>query len=339
MPLIFNFSETPILSKFDIYGLGAALVDTEIEVSDADLNKFGIEKGVMTLVDEERQHQLIDLLADHLCQSKLASGGSAANSIIAAQYFGAKTFYSCKVANDDNGAFYLQDLERAGVRYVDHAGTELGITGKCLVMITADAERTMNTYLGVSESLSVEDIDEDALKASKYVYIEGYLVTSQTGRPAAVRLREIAERSDVKTALSLSDPAIVKFFHDGLCEMIGDGVDILFCNEAEALEFTRTDNLAEAIEKLKTLAKTFAVTRGAQGATVFDGEALHSVPATSVKAVDTNGAGDMFAGAFLFGITQGWNYVDAARLAVHAAGKVVAQYGPRLKPEQHKELL
>jgi sugar/nucleoside kinase (ribokinase family) len=327
------------LSSYDIYGLGAALVDTEIEVTDADLSQFGISKGVMTLVDEARQHQLVAMLDGHLCQSKRACGGSAANSIIAAQCFGAKTFYGCKVADDDNGQFYLRDLAAAGVRYPANALTQEGITGKCLVMITDDAERTMNTFLGISETLSIDQIDQAALQQSKYVYVEGYLVTSKTGKPAAKALLQRAKSLGIATSASLSDPAIVEYFWDDLCDMIGGGLDILFCNEAEALKFTKASHLEEALTRLKETAKTFAVTRGAQGAIVFDGHDTFEVPAPKVTAVDSNGAGDMFAGAFLYAVSQGQNYQAAAELAVKAAAKVVSQYGPRLRAEQYAEFI
>jgi sugar/nucleoside kinase (ribokinase family) len=319
--------------------LGAALVDTEITVSDADLANFGVDKGVMTLVDEDRQHELLQRLEGHLCHASRASGGSAANSIIAAQYFGANTFYSCKVADDDNGRFYLSDLANAGVAFPQNAGRAEGITGKCLVMITPDAERTMNTFLGISATLSINEIDEEALKASKYVYIEGYLVTSPTGRPAAIRLRELARRHQVKVAISLSDPAIVEYFYDDLWMMVGDDIDLLFCNRAEALRFTRTDNLSDAIAALQRTAKTFVITLGGEGAVIFDGQQQLAVSAPKVHAVDTNGAGDMFAGAFLYGLAQGWDYQTAGALAVRAAAQVVSQFGPRLRPEQHRPLL
>ncbi|MFL0810565.1 MAG: adenosine kinase [Agarilytica sp.] len=327
------------MSNYHIYGIGAALVDTEIEVNDADLQSFNIEKGVMTLVDEPRQKQLLELLSEHLVASKRASGGSAANSIIAASYFGAKTFYSCKVANDENGAFYLTDLENANVEYHAHNGSKTGTTGKCLVMITPDAERTMNTFLGISESLSEDEIDIEALKKSDYAYIEGYLVTSETGRPAAIKLHQLAKEFGVKTAVSLSDPAIVEFFHAGLQEMIGDGVDILFCNEHEALQYTKTESLEAAIESLKAIAKSFAITLGAKGALVFDGTDSHNIDAHPVKAIDTNGAGDMFAGAFLYALSQGKSYKEAGQLASKAASVVVSQFGPRLRAEQHQEIL
>lgn len=327
------------MRKYDVYGLGAALVDTEIEVTDSDLNRFGIDKGVMTLVNEARQHELIDLLSDHLCQSSLASGGSAANSIIAAQYFGGKTFYSCKVADDENGHFYLKDLADAGVAFSTTAEQYEGITGKCLVMITPDAERTMNTFLGISETLSLHDIDEEALKQSNFVYIEGYLVTSTTGKYAAIKLRQLAEQHQVKTAISLSDPFIAEHFNEGISEMVGEMVDILFCNEDEAISFTHSNSLDEAIEALKQRSRSFVITRGADGAIVFDGSEQSSVSSPKVTAVDTNGAGDMFAGAFLHSLSQGKSYHDAATFAARAAAKVVSQYGPRLRPEQYAELV
>lgn len=326
------------MKQYDIYGIGAALVDTEITLTDADLTQMAVAKGVMTLVDEKRQNQLIAYLTDHLVASHKASGGSAANSIIAASYLGCKNVYSCKVANDDNGHFYLTDLHNAGVITPEHIQPPAGITGKCLVMITPDAERTMNTFLGISETLSVNELDPTAIAQSHFVYIEGYLVTSPTGRAAAIELRKIAQTNQTKTALSLSDPAMVQFFRDGLLEMLGDGVDLIFCNRDEALGFTQTHNLEDACNQLKKYCKQFAITCGGEGALVFDGEKQTQVAGVSVKAIDTNGAGDMFAGAFLYAINQNKDFVSAARFANIAAAKVVSQYGPRLAAEQYAEL-
>ena len=320
---------------YHIYGIGAALVDTEIEVSDQDLETYKIDKGVMTLVDEDRQHQLMDYLSDHLIASKRASGGSACNTIIAASYFGAKNFYSCKVANDENGEFYLNDLKAAGVDYNSDSVLEDGITGKCLVMITPDAERTMNTFLGESANLSVAELHNDAVIQSQYVYIEGYLVSSPTGKEAAIKLRQLAEQHGVKTSLSLSDPAMVEFFGDGLREMIGDKVDLLFCNSDEALTYTQTSTIEAAAEQLKNCANTFAITLGAKGALVFDGKDMINIKAQPVKAIDTNGAGDMFAGAFLYAITHGHSFLEAGNLASAAAAQLVTQFGPRLPADQH----
>lgn len=324
--------------KYHIYGIGAALVDTEITVTDTDLTSMNVAKGVMTLVDEARQHELLNYLKDHLVASHQASGGSAANTIIAASYFGCKNVYSCKVANDAHGDFYINDIKAAGVVYPEHICPPEGITGKCLVMITPDAERTMNTFLGISETVSVDELDATAIADSEYAYIEGYLVTSTTGRAAAIRLREIAEQHQTKTALSLSDPAMVQFFRDGLVDMIGSGVDLLFCNRDEALSFTQATTLEEAVEGLKKYAKEFAITCGAEGAVIFDGKALLKVPATPVTPIDTNGAGDMFAGAFLYALTQGKDHSTAGAFANAAAAQVVSQFGPRLKPEQHTSL-
>ena len=324
--------------KYDIYGIGAALVDTEIEVEDADLKQFGVEKGVMTLVDESRQQELIDLLSDHLVASKRASGGSGANSIIAASGFGAKTFYSCRVANDENGDFYLKDLAEAKVEYHDHNGSGEGTTGKCLVMITPDAERTMNSFLGISQTVSEAELDEDAIAASRYVYLEGYLVSSDSGRAAAVRLRELAEQYGVRTSLTFSDPAMVQLFRDGLVEMLGTGVDLLFCNEAEALGFTGTDSPEAALEALKPICNGLAMTLGARGALLWDGETTHHVEAEPVKPIDTNGAGDMFAGAFLYALTQGHDFPTAGRLASAACARLIREFGPRLPAEAHLEI-
>jgi len=329
------------MSTINIYGMGAALVDTEIEVSESTLQSLNVEKGLMTLVDEERQAALTKAAQEHANIVKRSSGGSAANTIIAASYFGSKAYYSCKVANDTDGQLYLNDLGQAGVQFstTTAVAKDASTTGKCLVFITPDAQRSMNTYLGVSESISTEQIDESAVCSSHWVYIEGYLVTSNTGKPAAIKLRELAQKNDVKTAFSLSDPAMAEFFCDGLKEMIGKHVDLLFCNEQEALHFTGTQTLDDACEQLKQYAKTFAITLGEKGAKLFNGDQYIEVDAHTVKAVDTNGAGDMFAGAFLHALSQGQTFEQAGKLASKASSVVVSQFGPRLKPEQHKDIL
>ncbi|MFV8784263.1 adenosine kinase [Microbulbifer sp. SA54] len=327
------------MNNYHVYGLGAALVDTEIEVSDQDLEALKVDKGLMTLADSERQQQLLAQLEGHLVAAKRASGGSAANTIIAASYFGANTFYSCKVAADDNGDFYLRDLESAGVHYHRSLSREAGDTGKCLVMITPDAERTMVTYLGISETLSTMELHPEAIASADYLYLEGYLVTSETGRAAAIEAARIARANCTRIAISLSDPGMVQYFRDGLLEMIGEGVDLLFCNRDEALGFTGADSIEQAAERLKQYTRDFAMTLGAEGALVYDGTKAVTVPSKPVTAIDTNGAGDMFAGAFLFAITHGHDYVQAATLANRAAGKVVSQFGPRLAAEQHQEVL
>jgi sugar/nucleoside kinase (ribokinase family) len=326
------------MKKYVAYGVGAALVDTEIKVEDAELAQMNVEKGLMTLVDEERRLELLNHLEDHLIKAIHASGGSAGNSMIATAQFGGPTFMSCKVANDSDGDIYIADLEAAGVDHCLKTERGTGTTGKCLVLVTPDAERSMNTFLGISETLSIEQLDAEAIAASEYVYIEGYLVTSPTGRAAAIKTREVAEATGVKTALSFSDPGMVEFFRDGINEIIGERLNLVFCNEDEALGWAQSDSLEVAIEKLKGVADTFVITRGGEGALTYDGDTLAKIPPHKVQAVDTNGAGDMFAGAFLYAISKGEDFPTAGRFASLAAGTVVANYGPRLPAAEYGAL-
>ena len=326
------------MKKYVAYGIGAALVDTEIKVTDAELAQMEVGKGLMTLVDQARQGELLAHLDGHLVKANHASGGSAGNSMIATAQFGGPTFMSCKVANDADGDIYLADLAAAGVDHCLNGSRAEGTTGKCLVLVTGDAERSMNTFLGISETLSVAELDAEAIAASEYLYIEGYLVTSPSGLAAAVKAREIAQAAGVKTSLSFSDPGMVEFFREGMAEIVGDGLDLIFCNEAEALGWGETDTLEVAIEKMKTIAKSFVITLGAEGAITYDGSELAQIPPHRVHAVDSNGAGDMFAGAFLYAITRGEAFPGAGRFASLAAGRVVANYGPRLPAADYPDL-
>lgn len=326
------------MPQYDVYGLGNALVDIEYEVTPEQLSALGIDKGVMTLVDEDRQQVIVRQLDGHV--RKKGSGGSAANTVIAVSQLGGKAFYSCKVAADEMGYFYLQDLLGGGVQTKVHSDTlQGGVTGKCLVFVTPDADRTMNTYLGVSQEFSRNELVPDAIQDCAYLYIEGYLVTGELTKDAAIHAREIAEQAGVKTSLSLSDPNMVKFFKDGLLEMIGNGVDLLFANEDEALGMAGSNQLEDAIAYLKTLSRNVAITRGAQGSLVYANGGLIEIPAVTVKAVDTVGAGDMFAGAYLYGITHGMSVEQAGNLASHAAAKLVGSFGPRLEASQTQALL
>jgi len=324
--------------QFDVYGLGNALVDIVTEVDRDFFVRNGIEKGVMTLVDEKRQHHLIHAI--DMKKSKMSCGGSAANTIIGVSQFGGKGYYSCLVAKDDLGRFFLQDLKRNGVETnLTPETCPEGITGKVLVMTTPDAERTMNTFLGISSHLSPKHLDENALLNSTYLYLEGYLVTSPSGLEAMKEAKKIAERNNLKTALTFSDPSMVKYFSPQMQEVIGASVDLLFCNEEEAMIFTGTENLDQAREKLKDVAKHFVITLGANGAMIYDGDTFIQIEPYRVKAIDTNGAGDMFAGAFLYGITHGHSYAEAGKLASLASSRVVTQFGPRLEPQQVRKVL
>ena len=324
------------MKQYDVYGLGNALVDMEFEVEDGFLKLMEIDKGVMTLVDEDQQHRLMTHL--DAFEGNRASGGSAANTLIAVSAMGGSAYYACKVADDDLGHFYLHDLKAAGVDTNVNGTHAEGITGKCLVMVTPDAERTMHTYLGISSELSVGEISDSHIKASEYLYMEGYLVTSPPAKEANIHARRIAEASGVKTALTFSDPAIVQHFHAELTETIGDGIDLLFCNESEALTFTGKDSIDDAVEVIRTFAKNFAITRGSKGALIHDGSLTHRIEPHPIKAIDTNGAGDMFAGAYLYGITHGYSIPAAGRLASLASSQVVRQFGPRLPLESYAKL-
>lgn len=326
------------MKKFDVYALGNALVDIEYHSSDHKLIELGIDKGVMTLIDEHRQNSLIADLGDS--HERMACGGSAANTIIALAHMGAKTHYDCRVSNDMAGQFFARDLHRSGVHSnLDSKPAQAGITGKCMVFVTPDADRTMNTFLGVSAELDSSDLDYEAIKHSDYVYLEGYLVTGDSTRKAAIEARKIAQQRRIKTALTLSDPNMVRFFRDGLNSMIGDGVDLLFANEEEACEMAQTDNFDEAVAAMKQLSRRFAITRGKEGATLFDGEEIIDIKPHKVNAIDTLGAGDLFAGAFLYGLSQGMSFFRSGNLASLASSKIVTQYGPRLSADQTRELL
>jgi sugar/nucleoside kinase (ribokinase family) len=326
-----------LMAKYQVYAIGNALVDMEYEVDAADLGILGIDKGVMTLVDESQQRAIMSHLRHHRHQR--GSGGSAANSVIALSQLGAKGFYSCKVADDELGHFYMEDLIRGGVETNNHTRKDEGHTGRCVVMVTPDSDRTMCTFLGVSGALSANELVEEALRDSEWFYTEGYLVTSKAAREASIAAKGIADAAGVKTAISLSDPNMVKFFKEGLLDMIGGGVDLLFANEYEAMGMAGSDDLDVAVAYLKTISRTFAITRGPQGALVWDGERLIEIAPVRVKAVDTVGAGDMFAGAFLFGLTRGWDFARAGNLASVAAAKLVTSIGPRISAEETRTIL
>ena len=323
--------------KYDLYALGNALVDVEIEVKPTELERLGVEKGVMTLVDEERHDYLLSHLEGNIHQR--ASGGSAANSVIALAQLGGKAFHSCKVAKDEAGVFYASDLDEAGVsNTLSQLEGNHGTTGKCLVMITPDADRTMNTFLGISSELQEQDNNYGALSDSQYLYIEGYLVSSPEAHQAAIKARDFAKDKGVKVATTLSDPNMVRFFKPEIEQVLDSGVDLLFCNDDEALEYTGADNIDDALTILSKKAQQVVITLGKKGAVSFDGEATHQIEPYNVKAVDTNGAGDMFAGAFIYGLTNGLSWADSGKLASFASAHLVTQFGPRLKPEAVKEL-
>ncbi len=323
------------MKKYHIYGMGNALVDMEIEVSNDFIKEAKIEKGLMILVDEDRQKKVLEKIGSH---HKRACGGSAANTIIGARQLGARTFYSCKVANDETGDFYFSDLMKEGVQTNLHGEREAGVTGKCMVFVTPDADRSMETFLGITATFSENELDWDELKDSEYLYIEGYLVTGDSGKNAAIKARQFARENGVKVAFTFSDPGIVSYFKDGLAEIMGDKIDLLFCNEAEAMAFTGKENISEALKDLSLVSHQVAITQGPKGALLWDGEKEVDILTREVHAVDTNGAGDLFAGSFLYALTNGHTFAEAGKLACACSSELVTKFGPRLGDGKAQEI-
>ena len=313
--------------NYDIYGIGNALVDAEYAVDETFLHDRGIAKGHMTLVSEEEIEALASGLAGR--EYRRMSGGSAANTVYAVRGFGGRGFFSGRVGDDATGRHFLDDLRAAGI---DTAGDrpKMGTSGRCLTLITADAERSMTTYLGVSATLSPDDVSEAAIVASRYLYVEGYLASTEPGCAAAVLAREVAESAGVKTSLSLSDHSMVEGFRDALEDMLGNGVTQLFCNEEEALAWTGTDRLDIAATELGDVAPFVNITLGARGSLALSPGARQLASGHGADAVDTTGAGDIYAGAFLHARNAGAVPSEAAGFANFAAAHLVSIHGARL---------
>jgi sugar/nucleoside kinase (ribokinase family) len=317
------------MSHYDLYAIGNALVDSEYEVSDAQLKSMGVDKRHMTLIDTPRRAQLLEHVK--ALTPRQTGGGSAGNTVVALAQLGGKAFYSCKVAHDALGDFYVKDLQARGVdTNLNHTRASEGQTGSCLVLVTPDAERSMCTFLGVSAELDDAALHPKDIEKSKIYYMEGYLAASPTGLAAALKGRQIAREAGVALALTLSDVSMIQFCKAGLDAMLGDGVDYLFCNQEEAQVWCGSQDLNVVKETLKKLAKMVCLTRGPDGSEIITAQDSWHVPAEKVQAIDTNGAGDMFAGAFLYAITRGYAPDQAANLGNHAAAAVVSQHGNRL---------
>ncbi len=325
------------MSHYHLYAIGNALVDTEYEVSDALLATMGVSKRHMTLIDAEQRtalHKHVQGL-----HARRTGGGSAGNTVVALAQLGGKAFYSCRVADDELGAFYAQDLQSNGVATnLTHTQAHPGQTGSCLVLVTPDAERTMCTFLGATSQLDRQALHPHDIAKAQVYYMEGYLAASPTGLEAALEGLQIARQHKVQTALTLSDVSMINFCRAGLEAMLGGGLDFLFANEEEAQVWCGSSDLEAIIAQLQTLASTVCLTRGPKGCIVLHGGQRTEVPAVPTQAVDTNGAGDMFAGAFLYGVTHGQSHAQAATLANRAAAAVVSQHGNRLTREQMQAL-
>ncbi len=313
---------------YDVFGLGNALVDTEVNIDDGFLRTHHIAKGHMTLVDGDQMETLaaaVEELPKNSC-----SGGSAANTIYAVQALGLSACYSCKLGSDATGDFFIRDLAASGVDLNANAQTAEGNSGRCLVLITGDAERTMMTDLGISIALSKIEVDDEALRQSRYYYVEGYMSASATATEASVHCREVCEAHEIGVAVSLSDVSMVEFCRANLEQMLGNGIDQLYCNFEEALAWANTDRLDVAIAELKDIAREVYITLGAKGSVAVSKDGIKEAAGVAVKPVDTTGAGDIYAGACLVARCQDASPLDAARFANHCAAELVTHYGARL---------
>lgn len=326
------------MATVDLFAIGNALIDQEFKVSDDFLIQQNLQKGTMQLTDGDSQAHLYNKLKETQLYKGQASGGSAANTTVAFTALGGTAFYGCRVGNDDLGKIYLDGLNDAGIQTAEKSVSE-GVTGTCMVLVSPDSERTMHTYLGITAELTDQQIDFTALKTAEWLYIEGYLSTSDSARMAVKQARQIARENNVKIALTLSDPAMVQYARAGLDELLDDGVDLLFCNQQEALMYTETDNIEQALAKLQLKSKYTVITLSSEGALISDTEHSFQVPGRQVTAVDANGAGDAFAGAFLYALNQGESLRAAAELAVLISSEVVSQFGPRLDIKSYATLL
>ena len=325
------------MATVDLFAIGNALIDQEFKVSDDFLTQQNLQKGTMQLTDGETQSNLYNNLLKTQNYKGQTSGGSAANTTVAFSALGGSAFYGCRVGNDELGTIYLNGLNEAGIETSKQSISE-GVTGTCMVLVSDDSERTMHTYLGITAELSQQQIQFDSLKTAQWLYIEGYLSTSNTARIAVKQARQIAKENQVKIALTLSDPAMVQYAREGLNELVDDGVDLLFCNQQEALMYTETDNLDDALAKLKLLSKDIVITLSEKGALISTEKETFTVAGRQVKAVDTNGAGDAFAGTFLYAVNSGMSLKQAAELSVLISSEVVSKFGARLALSEYVQL-
>ena len=327
--------------KNDISAIGNALVDTTFKVEHSLISELGLEIDQMTLSSAEEHAPIIDRLIASGADTISDCGGSATNSLVAAASFGAKCFHTCKVSDDQDGVKYLESLKEAGVGHKGNMASAGTIpTGKCLILVTPDAKRTMATALNVSSLMNDDDLDLNQIANSKIFYIEGYMVTSEENYKVTLQaLNHLQNFPDVKIAFSLSDPGIVMGFKDKFHEMESYGLDYIFGNDDEAMAFVDAENIDEAFIKLQEKPYTSIITMGEKGSSVITNDEIIHTPKVNIDPVDTNGAGDMFAGSFLYALLQDRDLRSCAEFANYGASKVVETFGPRLTEEGYREVL
>jgi sugar/nucleoside kinase (ribokinase family) len=313
--------------EFDLIGLGNSLVDILLELTDAEFSPLNFEKGTMRLTERDDQHKLLTAFSDH--EPRLVSGGSVANSVIACSQLGGKGAFIGCVGDDRYGLHYQEEFKELDIDFVNDplVGEH---TGTCVSIITPDAERTMRTCLAVSSHLAARHVPADKIAAAEWLFIEGYVFANPaTGQHAIREALKAAKASGTKVALTCSDAFIPQVFGDVFREALKQS-DLLFCNATEAMAVAGGTSAEEAFGKLKGIVPNAVVTDGPNGAFLRYHGAEHHVPAFACKPIDVTGAGDMFAGALLYGITHGVPAEKAARAANFLAMKVITQIGARL---------
>ncbi len=313
-------------------GLGNALVDIQIQVHDDDLDGLGANKGEMALVESARQTEILQRFSfqsSHKC-----SGGSAANTIIAFSEFGGKAAYKTLLGNDNYGEFYSREFKDLGI-VLKADKIDTSPTGTCLILITPDAERTMLTSLGASAEFGIDDIDEEIIRRSEWLYIEGYKFSGRASTEAVIAAIGYAKKYGTKIAVTFSDIFIIEAFRDNLSRAAA-GADLIFCNAGEAIAFTNTQSVDAAFSKLGEICPNVVVTLGNKGSKVKWGDEILFIPPYPAKAIDTTGAGDMFAGAFLYGIISAGSPLKAGHLASYSSSRIVSQMGARLNTDYAK---
>jgi adenosine kinase len=313
--------------RYDVLGIGNAIVDVIARAEDDFLAAQGMHKGAMALIDEPRAAAIYDAMGP----ATESSGGSAANTIVGVASFGARAAFVGKVKDDGLGRSFAHDIRAANVTFDVKPASEGPSTARCYIMVTPDGERTMNTYLGAAQDLHPADIDEAAVADASIVYLEGYLWDPPQAKDAFVKAANIAHKAGRSVALTLSDSFCVDRYRAEFLDLIKKGtVDLVFANEHELHSLYQTSDFETAAKALQQDAKLAVVTRSAKGCVVVSRNGFEAVNAAPVKdVVDVTGAGDLFAAGFLVGMARGQDYRDAARLGALAAAEVIQHVGAR----------
>lgn len=313
-------------ARFDVVGIGNALVDVIAHAPDSFIDDHQLVKGSMDLVDTDRAVQLYAALGSAVEMS----GGSAANTMCGVASFGGRAAYIGKVTDDDLGQVFGHDLLAVGVQFRPGENRNEVPTGRCIIVVTPDAERTMNTFLGASSLLRIEDVDDRAIASGKLLYMEGYLFDRDDAKAAFRHAARVAHDAGSMVSLTLSDSFCVDRHRDDFRALVSDEVDLLFGNDAEIVSLYETETFEEAIVELRRHCQLAAITTGADGSVIVTPDDVVQVRAHAVRrVVDTTGAGDLYASGFMYGITNGYDLADCGRLGSIAASEVISHVGPR----------